>query len=48
MQRASALTIYCAYCHAQPGEPCSDPSTGYVLEFQPAHFRRLQDAQVVR
>jgi hypothetical protein len=48
IQRANALTIRCEYCKADPNRMCFDPRTGYELELQPAHTRRLRDAQVVR
>lgn len=47
IQRSAARQITCPYCGARPGEPCYDPSTGYVLEKQPAHVRRMQEAGVL-
>lgn len=47
MQRASALTIPCPHCGAASGDKCFDPQTGYVLENQPAHVRRLQEVHVL-
>ena len=47
IQRANAREITCPYCGARPGEECFDPRTGYVLEKQPAHVRRMQEAGVL-
>lgn len=47
ISRANALEVFCEYCKAKVGEECHNPVTGYVLVHQPAHIRRLQDAQVV-
>ena len=47
IQRATATEVVCPYCGARPGDPCFDPKTGYVLEKQPAHVRRLWEAGVL-
>ena len=47
MARVNAMDIECAYCGAEPDRECYDPRTGFVLENQPAHYRRLQDAHVL-
>lgn len=41
-QREHALTVACPYCHAEPGQRCADPRTGYQLERQVAHLQRLR------
>ena len=46
MARVDALTIACPYCRAPVDEQCADPVSGYVLEHQPAHYRRLQEVHV--
>lgn len=47
MARVDAMTVRCDYCGAPADEQCADPVTGYVLEHQPAHVRRLQEAHVL-
>lgn len=47
MARIDALTVPCPYCRAEVDQECADPSTGYVLEKQPAHVRRMQEAGVL-
>jgi hypothetical protein len=47
MARVNALAVPCPYCRAPADEPCADPVSGYVLEHQPAHMRRLQEAHVL-
>ena len=47
IQRATALTIPCPFCGAEVGRECFDPRTGWVLEKQAAHVRRLRDAHVL-
>jgi hypothetical protein len=42
LKRARALTIRCAYCNAQVGEPCVS-RLGLELAKQPAHIARLRD-----
>lgn len=42
LKRAEALNVGCEYCHAQPQQRCFNPKTKFDLEFQPAHFVRLQ------
>lgn len=42
--RAAALAVECPYCGAEPQQPCSDPSTGYELTKQAAHYKRIQAA----
>lgn len=42
LKRAEALNVGCEYCHAQPGQYCFNPKTKVDLEFQPAHFKRIQ------
>ena len=47
LARVNAMTIKCAYCGAAEDRECFDPHTGYVLEHQPAHVLRLQEAHVL-
>lgn len=47
MARIDAMGIPCPYCRADADRECYDPTTGYVLENQPAHYRRLQEVQVL-
>lgn len=42
--RADALRFPCGHCHKPVGELCVYPRTGYQLERQPAHVKRLQAA----
>lgn len=46
MQRASAITVSCRYCGAIVGDRCVDVR-GNLIEKQPAHVARLQDAHVI-
>lgn len=47
MARIDAMGIPCPYCHADADRECYDPATGYVLQNQPAHVRRLQEVGVL-
>lgn len=47
LARVSAMTVKCAYCGADVERECFDPQTGYVLENQPAHMRRLQEVHAL-
>lgn len=39
--RAEAQRVACPYCHAQPGQTCTNESTGRPVERMPAHPARL-------
>ena len=45
--RVNAMQVRCDYCHAEVDRECYDPRTGYVLEHQPAHVRRLQEVHAL-
>jgi hypothetical protein len=47
MARVNALAVPCPYCRAPVEDLCADPISGHVLEHQPAHVRRLQEAHVL-
>lgn len=42
--RVAALRFPCDHCHKPVDELCVNPATGYELERQPAHLKRLQAA----
>lgn len=44
IQRATALTIKCAYCGAREGDRCFDLTTGSLIENQPAHNLRMRES----
>ncbi len=43
-ERDQALTVKCAYCNAQIGQPCTNKATGQPLQFAAAHTPRLIEA----
>ena len=45
--RAAAIQIACPDCIANNGQPCLNLSTGQPLKRQPAHMRRLKNAELL-
>ena len=45
IDRETALTIPCRYCHAPPGEECVNTLTDKPLTHIAAHWLRLKTAQ---
>lgn len=41
-ERAAAERELCPFCHQPPGERCRNSKTGEPVQFQTAHFERVQ------
>lgn len=45
IERATALTVACPYCHEPIGYPCVNQDTGRQIQFQAAHYWRIQEVR---